>query len=69
MHWWMYQAYLTADDVASTLAAIAKVDVAFLVVGALEMGGLAAWALVSLRGIIHKLVQVHLWPQMIVRPR
>jgi hypothetical protein len=33
---------------ASTLVAIAKVGVAVGVVGALEMGGFAAWALVSL---------------------
>ena len=25
MHWWMYLAYLTADDVALMLAAMAKV--------------------------------------------
>ncbi len=42
MHWWMYLAYSTADDVASTLAAMAKVG---SVVGSLRtVGGLAAWA-------------------------
>ncbi len=59
---------LGADDVASMLAAIAKVGVAVGVVGALEMSWFAAWASVSLRGTIHKPVRVHLWPQMIVRP-
>ncbi len=59
---------MAADDVASTLAAIAKVGVAVEVVGALEMDGFDAWASVSLRGTIHKPVQVHLWPQMIVWP-
>ncbi len=43
MHWWMYQAYSAMDDVASTLAAMAKVGLA---VGSLETaGGHVAWAL------------------------
>ena len=43
VHWWMYRAYLAADDVASTLAAMAKVGSA---VGSLEAaGGPVAWAL------------------------
>ncbi len=50
------------------VGSIAKVGVAVGVVGALEMGGFAAWASVSLRGTFHKPVRVHLWPQMIVRP-
>ncbi len=41
MHWWMYLAYSAADDVASTLATMAKVG---SVVGSLRtVGGLAAW--------------------------
>ena len=67
MHWWMYLAYSTADDVASTLAAMAKVG---SVVGSLRaVGGLAARAWVPCRGTIHKPVLVHLCPQTIVRPR
>jgi len=43
MHWWMYRADSAADDVASTLAAMAKVGLA---VGSLETaGGPVAWAL------------------------
>ncbi len=42
------------------LVAIAKVGVAVGVVGALEMGGFAAWALDSFRGTIHKPMRVHL---------
>jgi hypothetical protein len=60
MHWWMSREYLSVDNVVSTLVAITKVGVAVGVVRALEMGGFAAWALVSLRGTIYKLVRVHL---------
>ena len=43
MHWWMYPPYSAADDVASTLAAMAMVGSA---VGSLETaGGPVAWAL------------------------
>ena len=43
VHWWIYRAHLAADDVASTLAATAKVGLA---VGSLETaGGSVAWAL------------------------
>ena len=67
MHWWMYLAHSAADDVASTLAAMAKVG---SVVGSFRtVGGLAAWAWVPQRGTIHKPVLVHLCPQTIVRPR
>ena len=42
----MYRAYLAADDVASTLAAMAKVGLAVGCVGALEpAGGFVAGAL------------------------
>ena len=67
MHWWMYRAYSAADDLASTLAAMAKVGLA---AGSLEtVGGPVAWALETCRGTIHKPVLVHLCPQTIVRPR
>jgi hypothetical protein len=43
MRWWMYRAYLAAEDVASTLAAMSKVGLA---VGSFETaGGPVAWAL------------------------
>jgi hypothetical protein len=67
MHWWMYLAYSAADDVASTMAAMAKVG---SVVGSFKtVGGPAAWALAPRRGTIHKPVLVHLCPHTIVRPR
>ena len=66
MHWWMYLAYSAADDVASTLAAMAKVG---SVVGSLKtVGGPAAWALAPRRGTIHKPVLVHLCPHTYYRP-
>ena len=62
MHWWIYLAYSTADDVASTLAAMAKVG---SVVGSLRaVGGLAARAWVPRRGTIHQPVLLHLCPQL-----
>jgi hypothetical protein len=67
MHWWMYLAYSAADDVALTLAAMAKVG---SVLGSLrKVGGPAAWVLAPQRGTIHKPVLVHLCPHTIVRPR
>jgi hypothetical protein len=67
MHWWMYLAYSAADDVASTLAAMAKVG---SVVGSLKtVGGPAAWALTPQRSTIHKPVLLHLCPHTIVRLR
>jgi hypothetical protein len=69
MNWWMWRAYSAADDVASTLAAMAKVGAAVGGVWSMEPGGFAAWESWALKGIIHRPVWVHLWPQMIVRPR
>ena len=67
MHWWMYRAYSEVDDVASTLAAMAKVGSA---VGSLETAvGPVAWALETCRGTIHKPFLVHLCPQTIFWPR
>ncbi len=38
MHWWMYLAYSPADDVASTLAAMAKVGLAVGSLGTASKG-------------------------------
>ncbi len=69
MNWWMQWAYSAADNVASTLVAMAKVGTAVGGVWSMEPGGFAAWESWALRGIIHSPVWVHLWPQMIVQPR
>ncbi len=45
INWWMYRAYSAADNVASTLVAMAKVGAAVRVGGvwSMEPGGFAAW--------------------------
>jgi hypothetical protein len=69
MIWWVLQAYLAAEDVASMLAATAAVDDvrrgAWLVVA----DGLVAWTPRFVRGNIHRTVRVHLLPQIMVQPR
>jgi hypothetical protein len=66
MIWSMYWAYSAVEDVASMLAATAVVDNirrgAWLVVA----DGLVAWTPTFVRGTIHKLVRVHLLPQIMV---
>jgi len=61
---------LAADDVASTLEAMAMVGSEVGCVCSIETaGGAVTWASAHLRGTIHKPVLVHLCPQTIVRPR
>ena len=61
--------YLVAEDVASMLVATVALDDvrrgAWLVVA----DGLVAWTPTLVIGTIHKPVQVHLLPKIMVRPR
>ncbi len=60
--WGTFRAYLAAEEVVSTFAAnLMEIG---LVVG-MDVGGVV----ISAKGIIHRPVRVHLWPQMIVLPR
>jgi hypothetical protein len=61
--WWMYHAYLAAEDLESTLAAIAMVGCN--AVGS-DIGVGVGW---PVRGIIHRPVHVHLWLRMMVHQR
>ncbi len=61
-NWLMYRAYLAAEDVASTPAAMAMVGC--IAVG-LDTGVAVGW---PARGIIHRPVHVHFWPQTMVHP-
>jgi hypothetical protein len=58
----MYRAYSAAEDVASTLAAMAMVGCDAV---DLEVGVAVEW---PVRGIIHRPNRVHFWPQTMVRP-
>ncbi len=62
---------MAADDVASTLAAIAGVAGEF--VAGTEWSGVewseVEWSGVEWSGIIQRQVHVHLWPQTIVQPQ
>ena len=61
---------MAADDVTSTLTAMATVGLAVGCVGLLETaGGVVAWVSEPSNGTIHKPVLVHLCPQTIVWPQ
>ncbi len=56
----MYRAYSAAEDVASTLAAMAMG-------GGHTVGSAVGFVIgVLVRGIIHRPVRVHLWPHTMV---
>ncbi len=59
--WWTYPAYLTAKEVTSTFPAN-SMDIGLVV------GIVVGDAVFSAKGIIHRPLRLHLWPQTIVRP-
>ena len=58
---------MAAEDVASMLAATVAVDDVRRGAWDIVADGLVAWTLGFVRGIIHRPVRVHLFPQIMVR--
>ncbi len=69
MIWWMEREYSAADDLAKMLVATAVADDIMRGRWVVVADGLVAWAPGFVRGTIHRPMQVHLLPQIMVRPR